>query len=65
MWAAAARERELAALPQPDFAPRRDPGDDAELDRLLARVSEVGISGLSEAERRSLTRLSEGRRRAR
>ena len=60
--AAKKRDRALAAEPLPDFLPRRDPDDAQELDRLLARVSEVGISGLSEAERRSLLRLSEPHR---
>jgi Zn-dependent protease len=37
--------------------------DDAELDRLLAKVGEVGITGLSRSERAALQRASEARRR--
>jgi hypothetical protein len=45
-------EREV---PAPDF---RTPEDDAALDRLLDRVSAVGIAGLSSDERDQLRRLS-------
>lgn len=38
------------------------PPDEETLDRLLARVSEVGLAGLSEDERATLTRISQARR---
>ena len=46
-------------------APRagRDEHDAAELDRLLEKVSEVGLAGLSDDERERLRRISEARRR--
>ena len=51
----------LRAAPPPKTAPAPDfrtPEDDAELDRLLDRVSAVGIAGLSPEERDRLRRLS-------
>ena len=48
-----------AASPASEAASARD---DAELDRLLDRVSEVGMSGLSRREREALERLSRARR---
>ena len=38
------------------------PPDEETLDRLLARVSEVGLAGLSPDERATLTRISQSRR---
>lgn len=55
---------EPAAPPEPVRRRARAPGPD-ELDRLLDRVREVGLSGLSETERTALTRASEARRRGR
>ena len=49
-------ERRAAPRPPPG------PGDEAELDRLLDRVREVGLAGLSEREREALRRASEARR---
>jgi len=46
------------AVPDAARAPARSPADEAELDRLLARVTEVGLSGLTADERASLERLS-------
>ena len=54
-----ADRRPPARLEPPPAAPS---ADDAELDRLLAKVGEVGLPGLSEAERATLKRISAARR---
>ncbi|MBL9087135.1 MAG: hypothetical protein JNM10_08315 [Planctomycetia bacterium] len=58
----AADRRPPAPLAPPPASPS---ADDAELDRLLAKVGEVGLPGLSDAERATLQRISESRRRRR
>lgn len=57
-----ADRRPPAPLAPPPTSPS---ADDAELDRLLAKVGEVGLPGLSDAERATLQRISESRRRRR
>jgi Zn-dependent protease len=61
---AEAPEERAADLVLPAASPpsRRSPEEDAELDRLLDRVNEVGLSGLSTDERATLERLSRARR---
>jgi Zn-dependent protease len=46
----------------PDLGPVRSAADDAELDRLLGKVGEVGLSGLTDGERATLKRISAARR---
>ena len=48
--------------PPAPLAPPPPSADDAELDRLLAKVGEVGLPGLTEAERAALQRISAARR---
>ena len=52
--------RALTAWASPP--PASPSADDAELDRLLAKVGEVGLPGLSDAERATLQRISAARR---
>ncbi len=67
-WEQDAEAWKLGAEPEPaaerPAAPRPStgPADEAELDRLLDRVREVGLAGLSEREREALRRASEARR---
>lgn len=61
------RRRAPARLPADErppapLAPPPPSADDAELDRLLAKVGEVGLPGLTEAERAALQRISAARR---
>lgn len=61
------RRRSPARLPADErppapLAPPPPSADDAELDRLLAKVGEVGLPGLTEAERAALQRISAARR---
>jgi hypothetical protein len=55
----AADRRPPAPLAPPPASPS---ADDVELDRLLAKVGEVGLPGLSDAERAALQRISASRR---
>ena len=48
----------LGSPPLPRRLAGRTADDDEELDRLLDRVREVGIAGLTDADRRRLTELS-------
>lgn len=57
-----ARRRRERAQREAERRRREDVALDAELDRVLARVSEVGMSGLTASERSLLERASERRR---
>ncbi len=57
------RRGKAAPAPGAPRPARPAPDDEAELDRLLAKVSREGLNSLTEGERRTLRRASETRRR--